>query len=268
MTGTDSTPIPQLLGSLASGQLKLIDLTTPLSSSTPTIRLPEPFTNSINFSLEEVAKYDERGPFWSANNIHTGEHVGTHLDAPIHWLPGKDGRDVASIPLDRLVGPACVIDVCEHVDSDPDFLLEKHHILEWEAEHGELPSGSWLLLRTGWDRFADDQEAFLNVDETGSHTPGVSAECARWLAEERPISGFGADTVGIDAGLSGELEPSHPMHHLLLGNDKYGITSLRNLSSLPETGALLIVAPLPIQGGTGSPARVIAVVPGSPADAV
>lgn len=267
MLDTNSGQIAELLGSLASGKLELIDLTTPLHSSTPTIHLPEPFPNSVKFSLEEVAKYDDRGPFWYTNNIHTGEHVGTHLDAPIHWLPGKDGLDVASIPLDRLIGPACVIDVTEYVESDPDFLLQQHHVLDWEAEHGQLPSGSWLILRTGWDRFADDEEAFLNTDEGGSHTPGVSAECARWLAEDRPISGFGAETVGIDAGRSDELEPPMPMHHLLLGHNKYGITSLRNVKLLPPTGAMLIVAPLPIKGGTGSPARVIAVVAKTSTDA-
>ena len=118
----------------------------------------------------------------------------------------------------------------------------------------------------GQGRFADDPDAFVNADDTGPHTPGVSAECARWLAEERPISGFGVETLGIDAGRAGELDPPMPMHYNLLGNDKYGITSLQNLSELPETGALLIVAPLRIVAGTGSPARVLALVPAASGD--
>ncbi|CDK01937.1 putative cyclase [Microbacterium sp. C448] len=250
--------IAALLRSIASSRLELVDLTSTLRGSTPIMTLPDPFASQSGFVLEQLSRYDEHGPGWYHNNIHTGEHSGTHLDAPIHWLSGKEGRDVASIPLDRLIGPACVIDVREQVDADPDFLLQRHHVEEWEARHGQLQPGSWLLLRTGWDRYSDDQEAFVNADENGPHSPGVSGECALWLAEERPISGFGADTLGIDAGRAGEFDPPFPMHNHLLGHDKYGITSLQNLSRLPETGALLIVAPLRIEGGSGSPARVIA----------
>jgi kynurenine formamidase len=261
---TDAVPhvISELLSSIASGRLVIVDLTNRLSATTPTMHLPEPFANLIGFSLEEVSRYDETGPYWHHNNIHAGEHTGTHLDAPIHWITGKDGHDVAGIPPERLIGAANVIDVRAQVEADPDFLLEPHHVLEWEALHGRMAEGSWLLMRTGWDRFSQDREAFLNTTDGVSHTPGVSAECALWLAEQRPISGFGIDTVGIDAGRAGELDPPFPMHHLLLGNDKYGVTSLQNLDLLPETGALLIVAPLPIVGGTGSPTRVLAIVPG------
>ena len=261
MTVTDSSQVAGLLGSIASGRMRLVDLTSPLSSSTPVMTLPEPFASPSGFSLEELCRYDERGPFWAANDFHMSEHTGTHLAAPTHWITGKDGRDVASIPLERLVGPACVIDVSRQVEADADFLLERSDVMEWEAEHGELPPGSWLLLRTGWARFADDPEAFINADETGPHSPGVSAECARWLAEERPISGVGVETMGFDTGRAMELEPPFPVHYYLLGNDKYGITSLQNVSELPETGALLVVAPLRIVGGTGSPARVFAIVP-------
>ena len=181
----------------------------------------------------------------------------------MHWISGRDGHDVSTIPVGRLVGPACVIDVTEQVAENPDFLLERSHVEAWEAEHGALPENGWLLMRTGWDRFAHDQDLFLNADETGSHTPGVTAECAAWLAAERPISGFGVETVGIDAGRGAELDPPFPMHAFLLGSDKYGITSLQNLALLPATGALIVVAPLPIVGGTGSPTRVLAVVPGA-----
>jgi kynurenine formamidase len=136
-------------------------------------------------------------------------------------------------------------------------------IKAWEAEHGALPENAWVLLRTGWDKFSNDREAFLNVDETGSHTPGITAEAAKWLAEETKISGLGVETVGIDAGRGAELDPPFAAHYHLLGNDKYGITSLQNLDKLPATGAVIIVAPLPIVGGTGSPTRVLALVENS-----
>lgn len=252
--------IPELLGAIASGSLRVVDLTNKLQASTPTLRLPEPFANLIDFSLETVSEYDEPGPFWKHANIHTGEHIGTHIDAPVHSISGREGHDVSEIPPARLFGPAAVLDFTAQTEADSDFLLDVHHIEAWEAEHGAFEPGTWLLLRTGWDRFADSQEAFLNADETGSHTPGFTSECAEWLAGRAEISGVGVETVGIDAGRGAELDPPFPMHYHLLGADKYGVTSLQNLAMLPATGAAIVVAPLPIVGGTGSPARVYALV--------
>ena len=118
------------------------------------------------------------------------------------------------------------------------------------------------MFRTGWDVRATDQAAFLNADERGSHTPGVSVECARWLADQAPIVGFGVETVGTDAGAAHSFEPAFPCHHFLLGAGKYGLTQLVNLSQLPATGVVVIAAPLPIVRGSGSPARVLALVAG------
>lgn len=254
--------IPELLQAVAGGSLRVVDLTTPLQASTPTLRLPAPFANLIDFSLETVSEYDEPGPFWKHANIHTGEHIGTHIDAPVHWISGREGHDVSSIPPARLVGPAVVIDVIAEVEANPDFLLDVADVQAWEAEHGAFEPGTWLLLRTGWDARGHSQDAFLNADDTGSHTPGFTAECAVWLATRPEVSGVGVETVGIDAGRGAELTPPFPMHYHLLGADKYGITSLKNLAELPARGAAIIVAPLPIVGGTGSPTRVYALVEG------
>jgi kynurenine formamidase len=248
------------LDSIQAGSVEVLDLTTPLSSATPSLRLPAPFSNLIDFSLEEVSAYNEPGPYWRHNNIHTGEHVGTHVDAPIHWISGRESHDVSAIPLKKLVGPASVIDLSAEVAGDPDFLLEVKHVKAWEDEHGKLALNTWLLFRTGWDQYGGDEVSFLNADAAGSHTPGVSSECAQWLAEETDIAGFGVETVGIDAGGAGGLEPAFPMHYFLLGKDKYGLTSLRNLDRLPPTGGMIVVSPLPIVGGTGSPTRVFAFV--------
>lgn len=247
---------------LASGNVRIVDLTNSLSSETPTLRLPDPFANLIDFSLEEVSRYNEPGPFWMHQNIHTGEHIGTHIDAPVHWISGKDGHDVASIPPERLVGPAVVLDFTAQVAENSDYLVSIADIQAWEADHGKLPDNAWVLFRTGWDKYSDSQEAFLNADETGSHTPGMMAETAKWLAEETNISGIGVETVGIDAGRGAELDPPFAAHYHLLGNDKYGVTSLQNLSELPTTGAVIVIAPLPIVGGGGSPARVYALIDG------
>lgn len=249
-----------LLEALAAGTTRVLDLTAPLSARTPTLELPAPFANLDDFSLEEVSAYNEPGPFWKHHNIRTGEHIGTHIDAPVHWATGRNGKDVSQIEPGRLVGRAVVLDFAVEAAADPDFLIDVPHLLEWQEEHGAFEVGEWLLFRTGWDQYGHDRRAFLNADAAGSHTPGFTAECARWLAEETAVSGVGVETVGIDAGRAGELSPPFPMHHYLLGADKYGITSLKNLDAMPRRGALLVVAPLPILGGTGSPARVLALV--------
>jgi len=252
--------LEQLISSIKSEKIEVIDLTAKLESSTPVIRLPEPFANTIPFSLHEVSRYDERGPAWYWNDISTGEHTGTHFDAPVHWVTGKDGIDVAGVPVRSMIAPAAVLDFSAEVAADPDFLLEVEHIKHWEGEHGSLPEGGWLLYRTGWDTRSGSQQAFLNANETGPHTPGVSVECARWLAGQSPLIGFGVETVGTDAGTAHSFDPPFPCHSALLGAGKYGLTQLQNLAALPPTGAVVIAGPLPIVGGSGSPARVLALV--------
>jgi kynurenine formamidase len=149
-----------------------------------------------------------------------------------------------------------VLDFSLEAAADPDFLLGVDHVLAWQREHGPLPSGGWMLFRTGWDARSSDPVAFLN----DAHTPGVTAECARYLAEETPLIGIGVETVGTDAGHAGQFDPAYPCHHYFQGANKYGLTQLRNLGSLPPRGAVLIAGPLPITGGSGSPARVLALV--------
>ena len=249
-----------LWSGVSGGTIEVVDLTAPLSSDTPILKLPEPFADTVPFRLEEISRYDDRGPAWYWNNIHTGEHTGTHLDAPVHWITARDGSDVSQIPPHRLIAPAAVIDVAERVAADPDFLLEVEDVRQWEAAHGTLPEGGWLLLRTGWDARSGDQEAFLNADDTGPHTPGISVEAAKWLAEEAPVIGVGVETVGTDAGIAHSFDPPFPCHSFVLGAGKYGLTQLQNLHRLPPTGAVLIAAPLPILGGSGSPTRVLALV--------
>ncbi len=254
------TAIASLLTALTTGEARIVDLTAPLSPQTPILRLPAPFANTIPMSLETVSDFDEAGPFWGWNNIHTGEHTGTHLDAPVHWATGRNGHSVDTIPPTRLIGPAVVLDFTAEVAANPDFVLEPEHFEAYVAANGPLPAGAWLLFRTGWSAFGHDAVAFANADDDGPHTPGVSPAGARWLAGS-PITGFGVETVGIDAGEAAGMEPPFPAHHFLLGADKYGLTQLQNLEKVPSTGAVVIAAPLPIVGGTGSPARVFVIVP-------
>ena len=250
------TVLSNLVAALSSGAVRVVDLTAPLSADTPILALPEQFGQTWRFELTQISRYDAAGPAWYWNNLSTGEHTGTHFDAPIHWVTGRDSDDVARVPARRLIAPAAVLDVTGPAAADPDFLLEVDHIRAWEEAHGPLPAGGWLLVRTGWSARGDDPEAFANA----GRTPGMSVACARWLAEESPVNGVGVETVGTDAGAAHSFDPPFPCHSFLLGNDKYGLTQLRNLDALPPVGAVVIAGPLPIVGGSGSPCRVLALV--------
>jgi kynurenine formamidase len=263
MSSIQTGSVAALLEAVASGGVEVVDLTQPLTESTPVIKLPPPFVNTPGLTREEISHYDDRGPAWAWYTLTIGEHVGTHLDAPIHWITGKDGADVGSIPASTLVGPACVIDKSLETDDDNGYLLTVADLDAWEAEHGRVPDGAWVLFRTGWGSRANDETAFLNVGDNGPETPGPDVEASRWLATERQIAGFGCETVGIDAGAAGGFDPPFPLHNFLLGAGRCGLTQLANLDRLPASGALIVVAPLRLVGGTGSPSRVFAFVPRS-----
>jgi len=244
---------------LSSGAIEIVDLTAPLSRETPILELPPEFGQTQRFELEEISRYDDRGPAWYWNNFRTGEHTGTHFDAPNHWVTGKDNADIASVPVTRLIAPAAVLDFSAQVAANPDYLIEIDDIRAWESDHGPLPDGGWLLVRTGWDARTSQQEA-INADDSGPHSPGLSADCARWVADESAVIGMGVETVGTDAGAAHSFDPAFPCHSALMGSNKYGLTQLQNLAQLPPTGAVLIAGPLPIVTGSGSPARVLALV--------
>jgi kynurenine formamidase len=254
------TILSLLVEELNNGRIKVVDLTQPLGADTPVIGLPPIFASSPPFSMETISRYDDKGPAWYWNWFEGGEHAGTHFDAPIHWVTGKDKDDVSQVPVKRLIGPAVVIDKSKEAQANPDYLLTINDIRAFERQHGPLPKGSWLLYRTGWDGRASDQKAFLNANETGPHTPGIDVELAQWLANESPFVGVGVETVGTDAGTAHSFNPPFPCHQFLLGANKYGLTQLANLSKLPPTGVVLVVAPLKLVKGSGSPCRALALV--------
>jgi kynurenine formamidase len=263
------TALTQLADALARGTVKVVDLTQPLGPDTPVIDLPPIFAASPGVTIDEISRYDGRGPAWYWNTLRFGEHTGTHFDAPIHWVTGKDLPNNAcdTIPVQRFIGPACVIDVSgsgqdatSGAGPDPDFLLTPERIEAWEREHGRIPSGAWLLLRTGWSRRTNPR-AFLNVAADGPHSPGFRADASRMLALDRDVLGVGVETIGTDAGQAGTFDPPFPNHTIMHGAGKFGLASLCNLDQLPPTGAIVIAAPLKIVNGSGSPLRVIALVP-------
>ena len=147
---------------------EVVDLTQPLSEDTPVLKLPPPFANTPGLTRHVISEYDDRGPAWAWYWLEIGEHVGTHFDAPIHWVSGRDGEDVASVPAERLVGPAVVIDKSAESAADPDFCLTVDHIREFEAEHGPLPDGR---LAPAEDRLGRPRARRGGVPQRQRHRP-------------------------------------------------------------------------------------------------
>jgi kynurenine formamidase len=245
---------------IANGSIKIVDLTQTLSQEFPTIVLPPEFGQCAPFRIEEVSRYDERGPAWYWNNITVGEHSGTHFDAPIHWISGKDlpNNAVDTIDPAKFIAPAVVIDCSDQSAADADFMLTVPFLQAWEQKYGRIEAGSWVLLRTDWSKKSYSDYAGLRDD--GSHTPGPTPAVVKWLVEERDVHGFGTETIGTDYGQGQHFNPPYPAHFYMHGKGRYGLQCLTNLDQLPAKGAIIIAAPLKIKQGSGSPLRVLALV--------
>lgn len=217
-------------------------------------------TDTVGFRLRELAYgRTEGGWFYSSYELATAEHGGTHLDAPSHFSEG--GLTADRVPLDGLIGPAAVVDVSAR--AEPDYLVGVQDLEGWEAEHGELPNGGILLLRTGWSTRWDDRTAYLGTDLVGPdavpalHFPGLSPEAAQWLVDNRGIVAVGIDTPSIDYGQSADFGS----HVTLYGANVSGFENVTNLDLLPAIGAYVVALPMKIAGGSGGPLRIVAFVP-------
>jgi len=231
-----------------------VDLT--YSFSEETIYWP----TADGFRLEEESYgMTPGGWFYSAYKYSASEHGGTHFDAHIHFAEGRHTSE--EVPLDRLVGPAAVVDVSER--AGPDYQVTVEDLTEWESRHGPIPPGTILLLRTGWGERWPDPVRFLGTDRKGPeavpelHFPGLSPEAAQWLVENREIDAIGIDTPSIDFGQSATFET----HRILYGENMPGFENVAHLEELPEWGAYLVALPMKIQGGSGGPLRVVAFIP-------
>lgn len=247
---------------LLSGEVEVVDLSGPLGPDTPLLKLPpELAKDTPKIEVHKISEYDEDGPFWAWNWLKIGEHSGTHFDAPHHWITGKDYADgyTDTIAPQNYVAPVNVIDCSAQVAENPDFLLDEAGVKAWEAEHGEIGEGEWVLMRSDWDSRVHSEELYLNADETGPHSPGPTVDCIKYILSKGAI-GWGTQCIGTDAGQAGGMEPPFPAHNLLHAANKYGLASLANLDKLPPKGAILIAAPLKLVNGTGSPVRAMALV--------
>lgn len=257
-----TTSLTQFAQDIATGALRVVDLTHALSDEFPALQLPPQFGQVWAFKQERISCYDEAGPGWYWNNFSCGEHTGTHFDAPVHWVTGKDypQNTVDTIDPARFIGPACVIDASAEVAQNPDWTLSVEFIEAWEAKHGRIPAGAWVFLRTDWSKRISDPTAYVNMREDGAHTPGPT-QAAVELLVARDVRGFGVETINTDAGQSYAWTVPYPCHTLMHGANKFGLQCLNNLDQLPATGAVILSAPLKIKAGSGSPLRVLALIP-------
>ncbi len=250
-----------LTKALADGSVEVVELGGTLKEITPVIQLPPPFANTPGFKKHVISAYDERGPAWKWYWYEVGEHVGTHFDAPCHWITGKDLPCLHQLDPRTLVGSIIVVDITNEAAANPDLAVTKETLVAWERQHGRIPSGAWVFLRSGWSKKYANPAAYFNVKQDGPHTPGMGASGATFLVKERNVVGVGAETIGTDTGQAFKEKPPFPNHAIMHGAGKYGLTSLFNLDGLPTTGAVLVVLPMKVEGGTGSPVRPVALVP-------
>jgi len=213
------------------------------------------------FDLEVVAAgMTEGGYYYAANNFSMAEHGGTHLDAPVHFAEGKQAAD--QIPLDRLIGPAVVVDVSDAAASNPDYQVRVADLEAWEAEHGSIPDGAVLLLRSGWGTRWPDRARYLGTTLTGPaavpelHFPGLHPDAARWLVDHRRIDALGIDTPSIDFGQSTRFES----HRILYAENIPAFENVAALDRVPATGSYVVALPMKIAGGSGGPLRIVAAV--------
>ncbi len=218
-------------------------------------------TDTAGFQLEQLAFGEtEKGYFYAANRYSAAEHGGTHLDAPLHFSRTGDASD--AIPLDRLISPAVVVDVTDHVS--PDYLVSVADLEAFETANGPIPDGAIVLLRTGWGDRWPDRASYMGTPATGPaaipdlHFPGLDPEAARWLVDNRSIAALGIDTPSVDYGQSTDFGT----HVVLYGANIPGFENVAHMEELPATGSFVVALPMKIAGGSGGPLRIVGFVPG------
>lgn len=238
------------LEKILAGQGKIVDLTHRLSSKIPYW----PGGQYRPFEFTTIATLERDGVF--SGFFAMPEHMGTHVDAPNHFVAGQPSVD--ALRPDQLICPAVVLDVRDRVRQNPDYQLTVSDIRQWERRHGRIPRRAMVFLYTGWGARWETPTDYVNRDEQGvMHFPGFSPESAEFLVTERDIAGIGIDTLSVDYGPSKDFR----VHHITHGAGKYHIENVANLDRLPPRGAIVVVGVLPIEGGSGGPARVLALLP-------
>ncbi len=256
--------LSQLISELAAGRLRIVDLTQPLSARRlRCYRLPAQWNNTPPFSLKELSRYDERGPAWYWNAFETGEHTGTHFDAPVHWISGKDlpNNTVDRIPPAEFVGPACVVDVTQDVARDPNFLVTPELLHAWEKTNGKIPASRVGIVAHRMVEAYDCRGLHQYERRRPAHSRMGARQRQNFSRANAMCSASEWKQSAPTQARPRELQPPFPNHFIMHGSGKFGLAGLCNLDQLPATGAVVIAAPLKIVGGSGSPLRVIAITP-------
>lgn len=244
VVGQESIPSP-----FDSERTRLVDLSLPLNERTPVW----PGERAAPFRLQTIDSLEKDGMLAKAFSM--PEHMGTHIDAPNHFVADRPGVD--GIAASQLFGPGVRIDMSLKGEQDADAMLTVEDLERWEGRHGRIPKGAIVFLQTGWGRHVDNVDRYQNRDATGKlHFPGYSAEAADWLVRERDVRGIGIDTMSVDRGLSSKFE----VHHVVLKAGRYALENVTNVEDLPTTGFGVIVAPIKIETGSGGPTRIWATV--------
>ncbi|WP_218567913.1 cyclase family protein [Pseudomonas sp. LTJR-52] len=226
---------------------RVVDLTHLLFEGFPTYDGAKWFTKEPVFSYAQDKMNINR---WSVV-----EHTGTHMDAPLHF--SADGLSIDEIPISDLVVPLVVIDISERAQTDPDATVTPDDIHLWEKQYGDLPMGCCVVMNSGWHRLSKSPR-FTGKDSEGKyHTPGFALETAQMLIHERFVKGIGVDTLSLDTGIS---TGTFPVHNLWLPSGRWGIEALAHLDEVPAYGAHLVVGGPKVEGATGGPSRIMALV--------
>jgi kynurenine formamidase len=235
---------------------RFIDLTHSFSSKT--VYWP----TSDTFKLETVFQGETKnGFYYAANRFCAAEHGGTHLDAPIHFRVG--GQRIDQIPIEKFIGQAVVVDVSEKALAMADYQVNIEDFQQWEAKNGKIPEHSMAFIYTGYGRYWQNRQKYLGTEERGQdavaklHFPGLHPQAAAWLAKERRVKAIGLDTASIDYGQSKLFET----HQILSQHSVAIFENIANLEQLPAIGATVIALPMKIEGGSGAPLRIVAMIP-------
>ena len=227
----------------------VVDLTHAINAAVPTYETAA----QPSFQAKTVATIEKDRYF--ARDISLPEHFGTHLDAPAHFAPGT--WTVDQIPVERLIAPLVVLDVSTSVKQNPDYQVTVEDVAKWEQANSQIPAGAFVIARTGWDSRWNSAKDYRNPDNTGTmHFPGFSRDAAKFLVEGRNVYGLGIDTLSIDYGPSQDF----PVHQYTLAHSLYHVENVANLDKVPANGALVVVAPMKLEGGSGGPVRVLALL--------
>ncbi|MFD2237425.1 cyclase family protein [Aureimonas populi] len=223
---------------------RVVDLTHTYDSDFPT------FDGEPGILTEEAVNFEESG--YQLLKLTLFEHTGTHIDAPLHF--SADGASVDELEPQNLVCPLCIIDITAKAADDANATVEAEDVEAWVSENGAFPAGALVAMRSGWAAKVGDP-SFRNDEAGGLAFPGFATSATDLLAEQGVLA-IGVDTLSLDPGNSADFA----VHYSWLPGGRYGIEGLNNLEELPATGATIFVGAPKHRGGTGGPARVLAVI--------